>query len=56
MKNLRTATANDFTIGTTLTTSEGFEFKLVKKVQNGIWESKQKVHFESEARFYKVAL
>ena len=56
MKNLRTATANDFKVGTTLITSEGFEFKLINKYDNGIWECKQKVHFENEAKFYKVAI
>jgi hypothetical protein len=56
MENLRTATVNDFKIGTTLITSEGFEFKLINKYDDGVWESKQKAHFESEAKFYKVAL
>jgi hypothetical protein len=56
MKNLRTATANDFKVGTTLITSEGFEFKLINKYDNGVWECKKRVHMESEANFYKVAL
>ena len=56
MKNLRTATANDFKVGTILITSEGYEFKLINKYQDGIWESKQVVHFENEANFYKVAI
>lgn len=56
MKNLRTATVNDFKVGTILITSEGYEFKLINKYDDGIWESKQTVHFESNASFYKVAL
>lgn len=56
MKNLRTATANDFKVGTILISSEGFEFKLINKYENGIWECKNRVHMESEAQFYKVSL
>jgi hypothetical protein len=56
MKNLRISTVNDFKIGTTLISSEGFEFKLTNKYDNGIWECKKRVHFESEAKFYKVAI
>jgi len=56
MKNLRTATANDFKVGNTLITSEGFEFKLINKYDDGVWECKKSVHMESEAKFYKVAL
>ena len=56
MKNLRTATVNDFKVGTILISSEGFEFKLINKYDNGIWECKNKFHNESEAKFYKVSL
>ena len=56
MKNLRTATVNDFKVGTTLISSEGFEFKLINKYDNGVWECKKRVHMELEAKFYKVAL
>ena len=50
----RTATIEDFKIGTTLITSEGYEFTLRRKYDEGIWESNEKCHFEGEARFYKV--
>lgn len=56
MSTLRTATAQDFKIGTTLITSENYEFTLRNKYDDGIWESKQKVHFESEARHYRVRI
>lgn len=54
MENLRTATKKDFKAGTTLITSEGYEFTLRRKYSEGIWESNEKCHFESEAKIYKV--
>jgi hypothetical protein len=54
MTTLRTATKEDFKVGTTLITSEGYEFTLRRKYDDGIWESNEKCHFESEAKFYKV--
>jgi len=56
MTNLKTATANDFKIGTVLISSEGYQFKLISKYDNGVWECKNRIHVESEAKFYKVAL
>jgi len=56
MKNLRTATANDFKVGTVLISSEGYQFKIVSKYDNGVWECKNRIHVESEAHFYKVAI
>ena len=56
MTTLRTATKEDFKTGTTLITKEGYEFTLRNKYNEGIWESKEKVHFENEAKFYRVAL
>ena len=61
MKNLRTATIQDFKVGTTLITSEGFGFTIAYKYDNGIWEARGterqgiKCVYEDEARFYKVA-
>jgi hypothetical protein len=55
MKTLRTATTEDFKIGTTLIAkSGGWEFTLRRKYDEGIWECKDKVHFESEAKHYNV--
>lgn len=54
MKNLRTATAEDFKIGARLVSSEGFEFVLVKKYDEGVWECRKRTHMENEARFYRV--
>lgn len=60
MSNAKTATAEDFKIGTTLVTSEGYEFTIYAKYDNGIWEARSrsgsKCVFESEARFYKVKI
>ena len=50
----RTATKEDFKVGTTLVTSEGYDFTLRRKYDEGIWECNDRVHFENEARFYKV--
>lgn len=55
---MKIATLADFKTGTTLITSEGFEFTLTDKYDVGVWESRSnrgsKCIFESEARFYKV--
>ena len=50
----RTATKEDFKIGTVLIDSEGNRFGLRSKYDEGIWECNHRVHFENEARFYKV--
>ncbi len=52
--NEREATIEDFKIGTVLIDSEGNEFGIRRKYEDGIWESNYSVHFENEARFYKV--
>lgn len=61
MKNkFRTATAQDFKVGTTLFTSEGYGFTIISKYDNSIWNARgtegqgDKVIFEDEARFYKI--
>ena len=60
MTNLRITTVADFKRGSMLMNSEGFEFILTSKYDDGIWESKSingrggKVIFENEARFYKI--
>lgn len=60
MKNLRTATVEDFKVGTTLITSEGYEFTIKSKYSEGTWEAKGslgqgiKCIYEDEARIYKV--
>ena len=48
------ATKEDFKVGTVLIDSEGNEFCIRRHYSGGIWESNYKVHFENEARFYKV--
>ena len=55
MTTLRTATIEDFKIGTTLIMkSGGWEFTLRRKYDEGIWESNERVHFENEAKHYNV--
>jgi len=54
MSNLRIATKKDFKVGITLFDSEGNSFGLRRKYAEGIWECNNRVHFENEARFYKV--
>ncbi len=57
---MKTATASDFKVGTTLITSEGYSFTILRNYANGIWEARgtegqgDKCVFEDEARFYKV--
>ena len=51
---MRIATIEDFKVGTKLISSEGYEFILISKYADGIWESRKTVHFENEAKFYKV--
>ena len=53
-KNKRQATKEDFKVGTTLFDTMGNSFTLRRKYAEGIWECNHRVHFESEARFYKV--
>lgn len=65
MKNtnqkLRTATVEDFKVGTTLITSEGYGFSILRKYDEGVWEARgtegqgDKCVFDIEARFYRVA-
>lgn len=59
MKNLRQATESDFKIGTTLITSDGYEFTIYSHYSEGIFEARSssgcKCLFSGEARFYKVA-
>jgi len=56
MTNLRTATSSDFKVGTKLISSEGFEFILVNKYAEGVFECRKRTHMASEARFYKVSV
>lgn len=59
---MRTATIEDFKIGTTLVTSEGYGFTILCKYDDGIWEARgtegqgDRCIFESEAKFYKVEI
>jgi len=59
MKNLRTATKNDFKVGTTLITSEGYNFTITSFYTETIWNARgvsgSICVFEDEARFYKVS-
>lgn len=61
MKNFRQATKEDFKVGATLITSEGYGFTIMRKYDEGTWEARgtegqgEKVVFENEARFYKVS-
>lgn len=61
MTNLRTATTNDFKIGTTLITDEGYKFIITEKYDDGIWNARgtqgqgEKCVFEHEAKYYRVA-
>ena len=52
--NTRTATKADFKVETTLIDSEGNKFTLRKEYAPGIFECNNRVHFENEAKFYKV--
>lgn len=54
MNKFRIATIEDFKVGTTLFDSENNSFTLRKKYAAGIWECNNRVHFENEAKFYKV--
>lgn len=60
MANLRVATVEDFKTGTTLITSEGYGFTILRKYDSGIWEARgtegqgDKCVYEHEARFYRV--
>ena len=58
----RIATTEDFKVGTTLYTSEGYGFRILNRAPglSGIWEARgtegqgDKVVYEDEAKFYKV--
>lgn len=54
----KTATVADFKVGTTLVTSEGYEFTIYNKYAEGIFEARGKnghiCLFSGEARFYTV--
>lgn len=60
-KKVRTATIQDFKVGTELITSEGYGFRITNKYSDGIWEARgtegqgETTVFENEAQFYKVA-
>lgn len=56
MKNLKQAAKEDFKIGVTLITKEGYEFTIKRKYDEGVWETGEKVVFESEARHYRVIM
>lgn len=59
-QTLRTATKEDFKKGTTLITSEGYEFFITREEypNSGIWSAKgrsgEKCVFDTEASSYKV--
>jgi len=54
----KTATTEDFKVGTTLVTVEGFEFTITSKYDDGIWEARGRrgsmCVFENEAKFYTI--
>ena len=58
MTTTRTATKNDFKVGTTLITSEGYAFQITSHYAEGVWEARGRTGstcvMECEARFYKV--
>ena len=60
MKGQRQATVADFKEGTTLYTTEGYGFQILRKYDAGIWEARgtegqgEKVVYEGDARHYKV--
>ena len=56
MQNTRQATKEDFKVGTVLIDSEGNEFGIRYHYADGIWESNYRVHFENEAKFYRVKI
>ena len=55
MSVLKVATKEDFKVGAVLVCiAGGSEFTLTAKYDDGIWEARQKVVFESEANCYYV--
>lgn len=55
MSVLKVATKEDFKIGAVLVCIvEGWEFTLTAKYDDGIWEARQTVVFETEANCYYV--
>jgi hypothetical protein len=57
MTTLRTATNEDFKVGTTLISKTGgWKFTLTKKYSDGVWESREKAIFEDEAEFYNIEI
>lgn len=55
MSNLRVATKEDFKVGAVLVCIvEGWEMTLIHKYDDGIWETRQKAVFESEADCYYI--
>jgi len=55
MSDLKVATKEDFKVGAVLVCiAEGWEFKLTAKYDDGIWETRQKVVFETDASCYYV--
>lgn len=59
--NLRTATLEDFKVGTKLITKQGgYEFTITRKYDDGIWEARsrsgEKCVFESECQHYQVEI
>lgn len=55
MSVLKVATKEDFKVGAVLVCIvEGWEFTLTAKYDDGIWEARQKVVFESDANCYYV--
>lgn len=59
---MRPATVEDFKVGNTLITSEGYGFTVLCKYDDGIWEARgtegqgDTVVFETEAKFYRVKI
>lgn len=55
---MKTATKEDFKIGTTLVMKEGWEFTIYNKYDEGVWEARSesgsKVVFESDAIHYTI--
>lgn len=51
----RTATKEDFKVGTTLIAKTGnWKFTLRRKYDEGIWECNDRCHFQNEAKHYLV--
>ena len=59
---MRTATIADFKIGTTLYTTEGYSFTIVRKYMDGVWIGRgtegqgDTCMYEDSAQYFKVKI